>query len=71
MVNVEPASVAVTLPEPVIFDAVEVSTGTGLSRPRNLVAGGVDDWASRASAMNRAVIALHGITRDEGLGTQG
>jgi hypothetical protein len=41
--SVDPSSVAVTVPDPVIVDAVVVSTGTGLRRPRKAVAGGVDD----------------------------
>jgi len=45
IVSFEPSSVAVTVPEPVIFDAFELSTGTGLNRPRKLVAGGAADWA--------------------------
>jgi hypothetical protein len=70
MVSFEPSSVAVTVPEPVILEAVDVSTGTGLRRPRKLVAGGVENCARRASAMIRGFIAQN-VTRDWGLGARG
>src|SRR5262249_9657353 len=57
-----PSSVAVTVREPVIFDAVELSTGTGLRRARKLVGGGAEDCAKRASAMISSLIALHSST---------
>ena len=46
------------MPEPVIFDAVELSTGTGLRRARKLVAGGAEDCANSASATISSLIAL-------------
>ena len=58
MVSLAPSSVAVTDPDPVIRDAVVVSTGTGLNRARKLVAGGEAACANRVSAMTRTLIAL-------------
>jgi hypothetical protein len=50
-----PFKVAVTVPEPVIVAAVDVSTGTGVSRARKLAAGACAADAPEASTARLAV----------------